>query len=260
MKTYIQKIKEHLADYKVHVLKINESGIWLNNKQQYTHILPLNLYFKNLIDEGYYKELYDIASTIKRHCNFHHLNSSQALAINLFGLMQAENDFSILQDNGIEISNYIYSKFEYKESDDTTFDFYIKTQIRNIYFEIKYTEKTIATESKSKNNEYRWSQYYEAPMISILKDTTNVKELFFSQYQLWRNIVRISNNNDIVVFVFPSVRNDLKAEVVRTIEKVKPEYAHHIKILHIDAICKSGENHDKFSSHYVEFKNKYLKF
>lgn len=44
------------------------------------------------------------------------------------------------------------------------------------------------------------------------------------------------------------------------IEKVKPEYANSIKILHIDDICKSGENHDKLSSHYAKFREKYLEY
>ena len=255
-----KRIKEHLAYYKLNVLEIYEKGIWKQNGQHYDHILPAHLYLKNLINKSYYEKLCEIANKIKLHRDFHHLNSSQALTVNLFGPMQAVKDFSILQNNGIEISNYIDSKFEYEEPDGTAFDFYIKNQMQNIYFEVKYTEKTIATESKSKNDESQWSQYYETPMTSILKNSTNVKRLFFSQYQLWRNIVRIYNNNDIVVFVFPTVRNDLEAEVVSAIDKVKTEYADRIKIIHIDAICKSGENYDKFSNHYVEFRKKYLEF
>ena len=96
-------------------------------------------------------------------------------------------------------------------------------------------------------------------MDKILKDNTNAKDLFFSQYRLWRNIVRISNN-DTVVFVFPASRKDLEAEINSAIEKVKPEYANSIKILHIDDICKSGENHDKLSSHYAKFREKYLEY
>lgn len=256
------RIKKHLADYKLNVLKINENGTWGKNNQQYTHILPKNMYLKNLINKGYYDKLCVVAENTNRHCDFHHLNSSQALTINLFGPMQAEKDFSILQDNGIEISNYIDSKFEYERPDGTTFDFYIKNGMQNICFEVKYTEGTIKTKSQSKNNESRWFQYYKKPMISILKDYTNVnniKESFFSQYQLWRNIFRISNNN-IVVFVFPATRKDLEAEIVSAIDKVKPEYADRIKIIHIDAICKSGEKHKKFSEHYAEFRNKYLNF
>ena len=60
-------------------------------------------------------------------------------------------------------------------------------------------------------------------MTRILKDNTYAEKLFFSQYQLWRNIVRTSNDNDIVVFVFPTTRKDLEAEVVSAIEKVRPE-------------------------------------
>lgn len=173
--------------------------------------------------------------------------------------MQLEKDFSILHDNGIEVSNNTASLFEYEQPDGTVFDFYINNGVKNIYFEVKYTEETFETKSNSNNDNSRWYKHYQPSMDKILKDNTNAKDLFFSQYQLWRNIVRISNN-DTVVFVFPASRKDLEAEVNSAIEKVKPEYANSIKILHIDDICKSGENHDKLSSHYAKFREKYLEY
>lgn len=261
-----KRIKEHLAEYKLSVLRIFNNGIWKQNNKQYAHILPENQYLMNLIEGDYHANLCTIANSIKRHCDFHHLNSSQALAINLFGPMQSEKDFSRLYDNGIEVSSYTDSRFEYEQPDGTIFDFYINNGVKNIYFEVKYTEETFGTKSKSKNNDSRWTELYDptrdsykTSMDKILKDNTKAKDLFFSQYQLWRNIVRISNN-DTVVFVFPASRKDLEEEVKSAIEEVKPEYANSIKILHIDDICKSGENHDKLSSHYAKFREKYLEF
>ena len=261
-----KRIKEHLAEYKLYVLGISNNGIWKQNNKQYPHILPEGQSLMNLIPGDYYKGLCEITYNIKLHRDFHHLNSSQALTINLFGPMQLEKDFSILHDNGIEVSNNTASLFEYEQPDGTVFDFYINNGVKNIYFEVKYTEETFGTKSKSKNNDSRWTELYDptrdsykTSMDKILKDNTKAKDLFFSQYQLWRNIVRISNN-DTVVFVFPASRKDLEAEVNSAIEKVKPEYANSIKILHIDDICKSGENHDKLSSHYAKFREKYLEY
>lgn len=253
----LQKLKVHLSVYKSDVLKIKQNGIWRN--KEYPHILPKDRELENLINKGYYEKLCDIAKQIQLHFCFNHLNSSQALAINLFGPILIEKDFSILQNNGIEISNYKCSKFEHKErGDGTAFDFYIKDEVKNIYFEVKYTEDTLKTKSKSKNNDDRWSKYYKERMTNILIDNTGAKERIFSEYQLWRNIARISNDNDIVVFVVPKERKDLVEEIKSAKKKIKPEYVNRIKILYVNDVCECGENHDKFSTHYTEFRKKYL--
>ena len=88
-------------------------------------------------------------------------------------------------------------------------------------------------------------------MHTILKDTSNASKLFFSQYQLWRNIIRVANNGIITAFVFLVARKDLEAEVQGAIDKVKPEFADRIKIIHIDDICANGEQDRGFSKHYA---------
>ena len=83
---YCYNLKKHLANYKETVLNIKGNGIWKNNGKEYPHILPESQYSKNLIDAGFQVKLCQL--TKSKHCDFHHLNSSQALAINLFGPMK----------------------------------------------------------------------------------------------------------------------------------------------------------------------------
>jgi len=197
----------------------------------------------------------------KLHSGFHHMTSSQALAINLFGPMKAMNDFSLIWDKdniSLDLKEATMCKFEHIEKDITNFDFFIEDNGRKLYFEVKYSEVTIATKSCSKHNDERWEAFFKTPMTAILKDYTNAYALFFSQYQLWRNIIRVVNDNSVTAFVFLAAREDLESEVQGAINKIKPEYARRIKIIHIDDICTRGEQDRRFSKHYTEFRRKYI--
>lgn len=261
--SYQEIIKKHLSSYKENTLGIKEMGEWKNNGKRYSHILPEQQCMKNLIDAGFHEELCSMALYLgdKLHSGFHHLTSSQALAINLFGPMKAINDFSLICDkNKVNLVLKIADtcKFEHTEKDSTNFDFYIESEAKKYYFEVKYSEKTIATKSGSKHNDERWEEYFKVPMTTILKGSQDASKLFFSQYQLWRNIIRVANNDTVTTFVFLTARKDLETEVKEAIDKVKPEYANRIRIIHIDDICANGEKDSRFSKHYAEFRRKYI--
>lgn len=261
--SYQEIIKKHLALYKENILDIKEMGEWKNNRKCYSHILPEHQCMRNLIDAGFHKELCSMALYLgnKLHSGFHHLTSSQALAINLFGPMKELNDFSLICDKNkvnLGIKNADTCKFEHTEKDSTNFDFYIESEVKKYYFELKYSEKTIATKSGSKHDDERWEEYFKVPMTTILKRSSDAFKLFFSQYQLWRNIIRVANNDTVTAFVFPEAREDLEAKVKDAIDKLKPEYASRIRIIHIDDICANGEKDIRFREHYAEFRSKYI--
>ena len=44
------KIKKHLAEYKINVLGITENGEWWKNHKKYEHILPIEKKYENIIN------------------------------------------------------------------------------------------------------------------------------------------------------------------------------------------------------------------
>ena len=136
-------IKNHLASYKLNTLKVTQDGVWWKNKKKYKHILPKSMYIENIINKGFQADLLKLINTKDFHLGFHHLNSSQALALNLFGPLVCTKKVSILGELlHIPISDTFVSEFEYIENpnENTNFDFFIKGNNFNIYFEVKYTE------------------------------------------------------------------------------------------------------------------------
>jgi hypothetical protein len=85
--SYQAQIKKHLADYKFHHLGIAKPGIFLYRGREVEchHILPIEYRDQNLFEEAQpAAKLFFEANRTKRHRYFHHLNSSQAFAFNLF--------------------------------------------------------------------------------------------------------------------------------------------------------------------------------
>jgi hypothetical protein len=259
----IEQIKEHLAEYKRQVLNISQNGMWKKNNKQYEHILPEELKEFNILKSDYYQMIVTgiEENNIKLHSDFHHLNSSQALCLNLFYPLIFENKLIPLlnrSNKNIETNEFIKKyKFEYIENnvENTNFDLFIETNNNNYYFEIKYTEN----EFGKANNDVDHRQKYNNIYREKLHIFNNISmEVFFKYYQIFRNLIY---NNGYNIFVFPSYRNDLK----KTLDTVFKNYCteeqqKHISILYVEDITKQlleGDN-PKLQNHYKLFMDKYF--
>src|ERR1700739_552749 len=82
---YQDDLKKHLADYKRLCLGIDEPGVFQYRGRDVPqdHILPLAEASRNLLEEAQ-PILKKYGSKLALHKYFHHLNSSQAFAFNLF--------------------------------------------------------------------------------------------------------------------------------------------------------------------------------
>lgn len=249
-------IKEHLASYKVDKLQIVENGTWWKNNKEYQHILPKDKYMDNIINKGFQKELINYINVKDLHLGFHHLNSSQALALNLFGPLITTNRLSIIGDLlQIEILDNSKSEFEYIENsnENTNFDYFIKDNNFNVYFEVKYTENKFGNAKDDNEHQEKYLQIYKDKLGKIANIT---RKQFFNDYQLWRNI--LYSPNGYIVFVVPSFRKDLIAIIETAKEKLINKQ--NIKVLRIEDIISKCKQIDILKDHYCEFENKYLKF
>ncbi|WP_288765454.1 hypothetical protein [uncultured Porphyromonas sp.] len=204
---YREKVIWHLEEYRIKRISElgNEKGEY--GKRYYFHILPIKDAYKNIIDRGYQNDILRLlkSENIKRHYGFANLNSSQAMAFNLFGPLCVEKIrltvIPYIQDQ-VQSEALVY-QFEKKEIDSSEIDFYVESGSKKIYFEVKYTEDSIETKSQSKHNDERWNLYYRDPMEMILNDEfkPQSKKRFFDNYQLWRNVRMISDPDSFVYFL-----------------------------------------------------------
>jgi hypothetical protein len=253
----LEKIYQHLTEYKRNVLGITENGIWKKNKEKYPHILPEEHKERNLIQSTYYEGLLKLTvdSSIKLHPDFHHLNSSQALCFNLFVPMKEKKIFQPLFDL-LSIKDEVeFTRFEYisDPEENTNFDYFIEGENTKYFFEIKYTEAKFGSAANDDRHQKKYNNIYKERLEKI---TSISMETFFRDYQLWRNL--IYSDQGIVVFVIPKFREDLLEKINDAKSKMKND--NNVKILRIENICKKYQQVEieEITSHYSEFYKKYF--
>lgn len=268
-----EHIKQKLGIYREKNLGISEAGIFRYRGKNLSkeHILPLEFTKFNII-ENYREEFY---SSTKAQINFHkyfyHLNSSQALCINLFFPLIFENKLNLLLELlGIPISEPIESCFE-KESQieigngrKTNFDFFIQLpEGTKIYFEIKYTEEEFGKTKDDNEHKDKFKETYQ-PLLknnAFIKKEYHEMSSFFDKYQIMRNLCHIDEHS-YVIFVYPientKVHNQaLFAQNELLTDKGKKNF----QIMPIQTIVNNilkNESAEKIQNHYGNFNEKYL--
>ncbi|MBR5735833.1 MAG: hypothetical protein IKX60_03455 [Bacteroidales bacterium] len=258
--TSYAKFKEEVVDN--HLGKhynIWKQGIWPGNKSSYPHIVAIPgktqiEIVKAIIENDgceFVPELFP-----SPHKYAHHLNSSQVVCYEFFKPYVdyiAEKSCTktkpevphLLVKMGFEgafAQQFFpgFAEFEWipDKTENTNFDFYLHSSNSNkkIYFEIKYTEQGFGTCRNDEEHKIKFDTIYKEMIekcACLLKKPTVFDEEWRKNYQLFRNVLRITNNNwenEYVVFLFPKMNKAAKAHFERfKVEYINPAFDEHIK-------------------------------
>lgn len=262
---------KHLSQYKVDVLGVQEDGIFPYRGQDVpkSHILPIAHQKENVLGK-YRAQFWRGRSDLKLHQFFHHLNSSQALCINLFYPLIAENALDLfLRFLGIEPGVGLCALFE-KESEKevairrTSFDFYVQFAMASkIFVEVKYTEHGF---SQAKNDDEHRTKFRKTYLPLVEKSLFLVREcqeekFFLRHYQILRNLVHISDT-DHVVLLFPSANTVVAKEAAYARDKLLTGAGRdRLRIVFLEEFVSFLEDQSMGSSldgYYQDFRTKYL--
>lgn len=269
---YQDETKASLSDYKTTHFKGLENGIWKRNKKQYPHILPVDYWFENLLP-NYRTELKDYisAQNVKLHPDFHHLNSSQAMCLNMFYPLFKEKKLDLivkalkLDNDSVNYDSVCFEKESKIEKEmghrPTSFDFYFRTNNgKEIHFEIKYTEQEFGKAKRDKEHFDKYESVYKKHCSAIDSKYCNC-DSFLSNYQLMRNVIHVTNSS-YVVFLFPAnnIKINKQAEFAKS-NLIKSGFQQNIINLtweyllgFIDSITLDS---DKLATQITDFKDKY---
>ncbi len=266
---------DHLAQYKINVLGLQEDGKFRYQGQDIAkaHILPLvdsKSHELNILAEYRNQFFASDYANIKRHQFFHHLNSSQALCINLFYPLMAENVLTLfLKYLDVEPATDINAIFE-KESDlenaarRTSFDFYVQhADVRKIYVEVKYTEDGFARAKKDAEHREKFQKTY-LPLVTaspFLSSACRDEDFFLNNYQVLRNLVHISDTSHVVL-LFPSTNTVVAREALAAKDNLLTDAGRaRLRIVLLDEFVSFLETACVSSSldgYYKAFRTKYL--
>jgi hypothetical protein len=195
MPAYDIGLKKHLAAYRVDQLGIAAEGVWHRNGRSYAHILPVEFPELNVLEtvrSSFWP--YARAERITLHHDFHHLNSSQAFAFNLFFPFAGPNcphSAILLNALGLAADEIDRCQFEaiLDEQEGTNFDFslMLRSGIR-VGIEVKLSEQSFG----SAKNDDRHRQKRDAIYVPRLARKVHTDALsdkhFFRKYQILRNV------------------------------------------------------------------------
>lgn len=266
------EIKDWLKDYKTTHFKGLENGIWKRNKKQYPHILPIDYWFDNLLPK-YKTELkeYILTQKVKLHTDFHHLNSSQAMCLNMFYPLYKEKKLDLIikalkiDNDSVNYDSVCFEKDSKIEKAkgyrQTSFDFYFRTNNgKEFHFEIKYTEQEFGRAKHDKEHLDKYESVYREHCSVIDTEYFNCDN-FLNYYQLMRNVVHVSNNS-YVVFLYPLKNKKIRqqAEFAKSV-LVKSEYQQNVINMTWEYLLGFIEpnylDSEKLASQMIDFKDKY---
>ena len=200
------------------------------------------------------------------HTYAHHLSSSQILCYNFFRPLINErhpnNELcQIFTNQGITISEKANCQFEYGgyklfPNEGTEYDFHIMDCNFNteIFIEVKYTEDCFASAKKDEKHREKFKKVYKNMITSCacLKNKEIEEEEFLNNYQLFRNVLRITDKSKYTVFIFPKENEELLNEYNQFEETyINEQYANNVKAWYWEDLMK-GKEESKFFRKYFQ--------
>jgi hypothetical protein len=205
-------MKAHLAHYKGSRLGVAEDGIWRRNNRKYAHILPEDLQQLNIL-EGIRKEFwqyYDAnKATLGLHTDFHHLNSSQAFAFNLFfpWVGMGEDPAPLLAALGLPGRQLESWSFEHMpdQAEATSVDFFAHLDNGSrLLVEVKLTEAHFGQCVPKDSHRAKLATYYAPRLTSMVQPLSLDDATFFLNYQLFRNVSHLDlARGDTLILLLP---------------------------------------------------------
>jgi hypothetical protein len=195
---YAERMKRHLAEYKRQRIGVEADGEW-SRGGSYAHILPSSLAKLNIL-EGIRREFWEYyeerKSVLPLHTDFHHLNSSQAFAFNLFfpWVGNAEPADPLLSALGITGRVWTDGQFEVMPdaAEQTTVDVLGELQDGGrIFIEVKLTESAFGSCDPKDSHRKKLKEWYAPRLVERAVVGSDADAEFFAQYQLYRNLCHL---------------------------------------------------------------------
>jgi len=272
MASYQDRLKLHLGQYKSSHLDVAENGLWSRNRQAYPHILPSEKWDLNLI-ETYRAEIAGYLKNhpeIKLHPDFHHLNSSQAMSLNLFYPFFADANppgVSFLSALGLSTSAVDTWHFEYvaDRREGTNFDFYARDSTGvQTYCEVKFSESGFGGAKPDQPHIEKRDSIYVPRLRGVVSTEVLESEQFFANYQVLRNISYVSDDErSRVVFLLPRANATLATLEPFLADHVASEMWPRIRIVYLEDLVQTlietnSTSPERLRRHLELFAQKYL--
>ena len=270
MSNYSQHMKRQLEAYKLERLGVKESGTFLFRGREITraHILPPALAWLNIL-ETIRREVQSYPRghpPIVLHEYFHHLNSSQAFALNLFfPFFEAGVGEVLLEAMGLP-ADCAGWEFEHiadtREGTNADVSWLTTTGVRT-YCEVKLTEQKFGQATDDARHRTKLTEIYRPVLAGVVAAELLEPAPFFANYQILRNIwLAARSERDAVVFLLPRANAGLWSQLDPVLSQLSPQMGSRVHVVAVedvlDALTQSQRMPARLASLLVSLREKYL--
>src|ERR1700722_18377699 len=272
LSSYTRDLQRHLGQYKATRLGVTEAGAYLHKGKEvrHAHILPKELRWLNIL-ESYRTEIYNYVHAhkdVRLHRHFHHLNSSQALALNVF--------FPFFEGSGSASSGLLRTlgvpgelkrwRCEYlpDPKEKTNVDIAWETADGDwTYCEVKLSEQEFGQAEGEPRHLRKLDKTYSPILRSHCSNELLDPTFFFKHYQILRNVwLAARKPGGRALFILPSRNKALWAPLARVLDGLDSSLRKRIHVVKLEEIL-AGLVHDKHNDqrlklHAEQLTEKYV--
>lgn len=272
MAKFSEEMKAHLACYKRLHLGVMEEGLWRNNQRSYAHILPESVQRLNILetirdDFWAYAEVNN--ATLPLHTDFHHLNSSQAFAFNLFfpWLSKDTTRIHLLAALGLETEEIVQWYFEHipDPAERTTFDIYAQlASDRRVLIEVKLTEQNFGSVVPTAEHRDKLQKTYKHRLAGKVKPESLEEAVFFLNYQLFRNASHLDiDRGDRLCLVVPRANEFTWQQGEQFLNYLEPPTRNAVRLIAVEDLAsalteRAASESSRLGEHMNLLRAKYL--
>jgi hypothetical protein len=265
--SYQDDLNKHLADYKRACLGITELGIfqYRGRNLRYEHILPVESSSLNLLDEA--RDFLNTHRHVKLHRYFHHLNSSQAFAFNLFfpyfsGRPAAAS--ALLKALGCA---GVFAGWEPEwipdaiEGTNTDMCWWTRDDLKTLC-EVKLSEADFGKAPDDARHRLKFLAYRER-LAPHIEPARLERHAFFDAYQFYRNIWHmLGQERSRLVFLLPRANAVLWNRLAELRNAVVPGTQDRISVVDVGAVitrlCADEQSPREMREYAAKLKQKYV--
>jgi hypothetical protein len=245
--SYDKTLKSHLDDYRRGRLGGVESGMFEKNgvERPYGHILPKDLQWLNILEPFRLEVMqYQAANSLRLHRYFHHLNSSQAFAFNLFiPLAQhAPQKLAAALKTPAVLCLQLEQCVEPLER--TQVDAHWMTDDSScVYCEVKLSESEFGTTDGTGRHSRKLEETYRPVLEGRVSDQLweDKGARFYQFYQVYRNLwlaARNGHETDQVRFLLPAANTALVAQLNEALTLVGSALRSRTRIIYVEEVLR----------------------
>ncbi|MFN0041139.1 MAG: PGN_0703 family putative restriction endonuclease [Burkholderiales bacterium] len=211
MASFAAALNRHLAAYKTLRLGVRESGVFMHKGKEvrHGHILPRELRWLNILEpyRAEVRQYVEARDDLKLHKYFHHLNSSQAFAFNLFfPFFENGHSACLLRAMGLPGEATTWHPENIVAPDEGT---NVDVSWRSAggdwtYCEVKLSEAEFGAAKDDKRHREKLDAIYRPVLSAYCPAELLEPPTFFASYQVLRNLwLAARTPGASVVFLLP---------------------------------------------------------